>query len=77
MKRISKEHSPLPTTHRRGFDSTRRSKASPASRRRDIVLDQRKRKSAARSPREIVMLMPEQILVTDRELNALEILLGK
>lgn len=67
----------VPNTRRRGFDSARRSKANPGSRRHDVVLGQRKRGSAGRSPRDIVMLMPEQLLATERELNALEILLGE
>lgn len=58
----------LLSTRRRGYDISRRSKANPATRRRDAVLRQRKR--GTRAPRDIVMLVPQRLLATERELNA-------
>lgn len=66
-----------PSTRPRGFDAARKSKTNPASRRHDVVLGQRKRASAARLPRDILMLMPQQLLAAGRELDVLEILFSE
>lgn len=59
----------------RGHNATRRSMATPDVRRRDIIL--RHRKKSVSKLHQVINKLPEELVVTESELDALESLFGE
>lgn len=78
-KRLRRHESITPSnaisSRRRVFDRSRRSAIRPASHRRDIVL--KRHKGSHRKLYRVANSLPEKLMVTVRELDALESLFGE